>query len=228
MRIGIIAAMEVETRVLLDEMGRPEPTLHAQMPVYQGKISQHEIILAQSGIGKVNAAMATTVLIETYQAELVINTGVAGGIGAGLQVGDLVISTSCAYHDADNRIFDYEYGQIPQMPARFLADPDFTEKFEALARDGWQTRQGLVVSGDSFVADSNQIAKIKSFFPDAEVTEMEGAAIAQVCHEYNVPFVIVRAVSDTADEAATVLYEEFVTETGAKSGQLLIDYLESL
>lgn len=228
MKIGIVAAMEVETAALLEKMGDYQEEVHAHQKFYIGEIAGQSVVLVQSGIGKVNAALATTLLIDHYGVQQVINSGVAGGIGQGLAVGDLVVSTECAYHDADNRVFDYAYGQIPQMPARFDASVEMLDDFEKIAEKEWNVRNGLIVSGDSFVASQTMIDHILHHFPEAQATEMEGAAVAQVCYQFEIPFLIIRAISDVADDEANQTYAEFVEVTGRRSAQLLIEWLGTL
>src|SRR5699024_282442 len=135
--------------------------------------------------GKVNASIAATLLIDVFEVDAVINTGSAGGIGTGLSVGDLVLSTELSYNDADARSFGYTYGQIPQMPARYKADDYLLKQFTKAAESQWTIKKGLIVTGDSFISDNHKIADIKSHFTEALVTEMEGAAIAQTCYQFN-------------------------------------------
>ena len=176
-----------------------------------------------------NATIATTLLIHHFDVEAVINTGSAGGIGEGLTIGDLVIATELAHHDADNRAFGYTYGQIPQMEATFKADEALSERIEKTAQPlNWKTQRGLIVTGDSFVAGAEQIDKIKEFFPKALVTEMEGVAVAQTCHQFDVPCAVIRAVSDTADEEASVSFDEFVALAGKRSGELVLSLIEDM
>lgn len=228
MKIGIVAAMEEETRALLDVMTEKSIEKRAQQKFYKGRYLSHEIILVQSGIGKVNAALATSLLIDRFGAEIVVNSGVAGGIGEDISVGDLVVSTSCAYQDADNRIFDYDYGQIPQMPARYCAAREVLDSFISLAENQWTIRQGLIVSGDSFIASQEEINRILHYFPDALATEMEGAAVAQTCYQFEIPFLVIRAISDAANEEADISFDEFVEETGRRSGELLIEWMKNI
>lgn len=229
MKIGILVAMEEEMRRLMDVIS--DETVHemANQTFYDGLIYGQPVTVVQSGIGKVNATIATTLLIHHFDVEAVINTGSAGGIGEGLTIGDLVIATELAHHDADNRAFGYTYGQIPQMEVTFKADEALSERIEKTAQPlNWKTQRGLIVTGDSFVAGAEQIDKIKEFFPKALVTEMEGVAVAQTCHQFDVPCAVIRAVSDTADEEASVSFDEFVALAGKRSGELVLSLIEDM
>lgn len=227
MKIGIIAAMEQEVKALVEVMEEKSVTEKANQTFYDGTIYEQEVTVVRSGIGKVNAAIATVLLIDTFEVDTVINTGSAGGIGKGLSVGDLVLATELSYNDADAQVFGYAFGQIPQMPDRYTADQELIKmvKAAALATD-WSVEEGLVVSGDSFIASKEQTNHIKEHFPEVLVTEMEGAAVAQTCYQFNVPFVVVRALSDTADEEASVSFDEFIDEAGKKSADMVLAFLE--
>ena len=229
MKIGILVAMEEEMRRLMEVIS--EETVHeiANQTFYDGVIYGQPVTIVRSGIGKVNAAIATTLLIHTFDVDAVINTGSAGGIGEGLAIGDLVIATELAHHDADNRAFGYTYGQIPQMDATFSTNENLSQRIEKTAKPlDWHTQRGLIVSGDSFVAGTEQIEKIRQFFPEALVTEMEGAAVAQTCHQFDVPCAVIRAVSDTSDEEASVTFDEFVLLAGERSAELVLSLIEDM
>lgn len=229
MKIGIIAAMEQEVKVLIEKLREKEVTTIANQTFYNGKIGQVEVTLVQSGIGKVNATIATTLLIETFKVDAVINTGSAGGIGEGLSIGDLVLSTDLSYNDADARVFGYEFGQVPQMPNRYKGDPSLINKVTKAAEEmNWPISKGLIVTGDSFIADTEQISKIKEYFPEALVTEMEGAAVAQTCYQFDKPVVVIRALSDTADEEASVSFDTFIEQAGKQSADMVLNFLEKI
>ncbi|GAA0361115.1 5'-methylthioadenosine/adenosylhomocysteine nucleosidase [Alkalibacterium iburiense] len=228
LKIGIIAAMEQEIRVLTEQLNHKEEITKANQKFYKGKLSDMNVVLVQSGIGKVNASIAATLLIEVFQVDAVINTGSAGGIGAGLSVGDLVLSKQLAYNDADARAFGYAYGQIPQMPERYGADDKLISLFMKAAEKEWTIRNGLIVTGDSFISSKVEIKKIKEYFEDALVTEMEGAAIAQTCYQFDIPFLVIRAVSDVADEEASVSFDEFIELAGKKSAETVINFLKEI
>lgn len=191
-----------------------------------GTIANQEVVLVESGIGKVAAGITAEHLITDFNVDLVLNSGSAGGIGAGLHVGDVVVATETAYHDVDVTAFDYVYGQLPQQPARFKADPTWVNRLMAAGeRTGLTTRRGLIVSGDQFVASRAAIVKIKDHFPDALSAEMEGAAVGQVATSHQVPYVVVRAMSDTADEEASQSFDDFIVDAGRRSAAMLLQLL---
>lgn len=229
MKIGIIVAMEEEIKRLAEEITDVTITKVAKQTFYDGKIHNTPVTIVQSGIGKVNAGLATTLLIQTFNVEVVINTGSAGGLFEGLSIGDLVISKDLTYNDADNRGFGYIFGQIPQMPKQYHADDSLREMIEKVAAtQEWSFQSGLILSGDSFISSKAEITKLKHHFPEALVTEMEGTAVAQICYQFDIPCVVIRAVSDSADEEATVNFDEFVVLAGQRSAELVLAVIKEL
>ena len=182
----------------------------AHVIFYKGQLEGKDIVLTQSGIGKVNVAISTTLLIEQFKPDLIINTGSAGALDKALNVGDVVVSDRVMYHDADARAFGYELGQIPQMPASFDSDSNLLQKAtEAIKEQQLTAKIGLIVSGDSFIGTFEQRATIKENFKDALAAEMEATAIAQTCYQFNLPFIITRAISDLADGDAGITFDAF-------------------
>lgn len=219
--------MEEEIKLLNEQLENKRETAVANLSFYEGNIGSVDVVLVKSGIGKVNAAIATTLLITFFEADTVINTGSAGGIGEKLKVGDLILSTELSYNDADARAFGYSFGQIPQMPERYKADEATLSLLKKAALDSnWDVKQGLIVTGDSFISDQDNIFQIKNYFKEAMVTEMEGAAVAQTCFQFQVPFVVVRAVSDVADEEASVSFNEFIELAGRKSAEMVLNFIK--
>ncbi|MCC4311761.1 MULTISPECIES: 5'-methylthioadenosine/adenosylhomocysteine nucleosidase [Carnobacterium] len=229
MKIGIIGAMEEEILLLKSKMSNKKEWTEAKADFIEGQIGEIEVVLVRCGIGKVNAALTTTLLLAKHDIDLIVNTGSAGGIGAGLHVGDVVIASEMAYHDVDATVFGYSIGQVPQMPARYIANRGIIEKtITAAKKTGLTPVKGLIVTSDSFIASQAQTDVILSNFPDALASEMEGAAIAQVCYQFDVPFVIIRAMSDVADEEAGVSFDEFIIEAGKKSAEMVLELVASL
>ncbi|MFD1430711.1 5'-methylthioadenosine/adenosylhomocysteine nucleosidase [Lacticaseibacillus mingshuiensis] len=227
MKLGIICAMEEEIRTLVNQLTDRQETLVAGQRFYSGRLAGHEVALVESGIGKVQAALTAAVLLEVFKPDLLINTGSAGGIGEGLAIGDVVISEAVAYHDVDATAFGYLPGQLPQQPQKFEADAAAVSAIVEAARDvALTTHVGLIVSGDQFIASKDAIAKILAIYPDALASEMEGAAIGQVAHQFGVPFVIIRAMSDVGDESASVNFDDFIIDAGKQSAQMLLAYLK--
>lgn len=181
------------------------------------------MVLVRSGIGKVEAGLTTALLITQFDVNVVINSGSAGALASGLKIGDVVISTETAYHDADARAFGYVYGQVPQQPARFTASKEWGDKLVAAAgQTGLTTKRGLIVTGDQFLNGPAATAPILKHFPEALSGEMEGAAVGQVAHQFEIPYVVVRAMSDTADNNSGVDFDDFIIDAGKRSAQMLL------
>ena len=229
MRFGIICAMPEGIRELKAQLTNESTKQIGGKDYYFGQISGQDVVLVESGIGKVEAGITTEHLITDCGADVVINSGSAGGIGDGLHVGDVVISTATAYHDVDATAFDYQYGQLPGKEPSFAASKKWGD---ALAKAGEQTgltvKQGLIVSGDQFIASQDAIKQILAHFPDALSSEMEGAAVGQVATDHQVPYVVVRAMSDTGDEEAGVSFDEFIIEAGKRSAAMLLQLFKDL
>lgn len=226
MKYGIICAMEEEIKALRAQLTNANEENIANMIFYSGQINDHEVVLVRAGIGKVQAGVTTAFLIENFKVDAVINSGSAGGIGTGLAVGDLVLSTGAAYHDASATVFGYKPGQLPQQPQIFEADQELLQAVsEAASQAGLQVKPGLIVTGDQFVSSQAKIAAIKEIYPQALCCEMEGAAVAQVAYQFDKPFLIVRAMSDVGDEDAGQSFDEFIIDAGKKSAQMILNLL---
>lgn len=229
MKIGIIGAMAEELRLLRHDMTDCQEWTEAGATFISGKLGDKEVVVVQSGIGKVLAAVTTTLLISHYQVDLVINTGSAGGIGTGLSIGDVVIADKLAYYDADVTAFGYDMGQMAGMPLYYEAAEELVAKaIEAAENRHLSTKVGLIVTGDTFVNKQEKITEIKGFFPEVLANEMEGAAIAHVAHQFKTPFVVIRAMSDVGDEEASVNFDEFILEAGRKSAEMTIALVGAL
>ncbi|EPI1533472.1 5'-methylthioadenosine/adenosylhomocysteine nucleosidase [Neisseria gonorrhoeae] len=228
--VAVIGAMEQEIELLREMMENVKAVSFGRFSAYEGELAGKRIVLALSGIGKVNAAVATAWLIRQFAPDCVINTGSAGGLGKGLKVGDVVIGTETEHHDVDVTAFGYARGQVPQLPARFASDGILIETAKRSARtfEGAEVEQGLIVSGDRFVHSSEGVAEIRKHFPEVKAVEMEAAAIAQTCHQLETPFVIIRAVSDSADEKADISFEEFLKTAAASSAKMVAEIVKSL
>ena len=211
MKLGIIGAMEQEVETLLEQMEDKTACVKAGSTFYEGKLAGLDAVVVQCGIGKVNAAMCVQVLCDCFGVTHVVNTGIAGSLSAKLDIGDLVISRDAMYHDFDCVHFGYPMGKVPGMDVvAFPADEKLAELAYAAAEEvnPGHTRRGRVASGDCFVADKAVKERISSV-TGAFCTEMEGAAIAQTAYRNGVPFVIIRAISDKADDSAEMDYPTF-------------------
>ena len=210
--IGIIGAMEVEVARLKADMEIQREVKKAGMEFCEGILMGQKAVVVRSGIGKVNAAVCTQILVDEFQADAVINTGIAGSLNADINIGDIVISTDVLHHDMDAVNFGYEPGQIQQKDVfSFVADEALASKAEAVCNKvnpEIKVFRGRVVSGDQFIADKATKNRITELF-HGFCTEMEGAAIAQAAWLNKIPFVIIRAISDKADDSAEMDYPTF-------------------
>ena len=230
-RIGIIGAMEVEVEKLKARMENVEITRRVSMEFYAGTLEGKNVVVVRSGIGKVNAAVCTQILIDEFEAEAVINTGIAGSLNADINIGDLVISTDLVHHDMNAVAFGYPVGQIPQMEAfSFRSDETLRKLAVQACRDvnpDIEVYEGRIASGDQFVADQG----VKDFIVKefgAYAVEMEGAAIAQAAYLNNVPFLVIRAISDKADGSAEMDYPTFEAMAAEHSFKLTLRILKDI
>lgn len=225
MKIGIIGAMEQEVTLLRDKIENRKTLSFPGSEIYTGTLNGCDVALLKSGIGKVSAAMGATLLLEHCKPEAIINTGSAGGLASGLNVGDIVVSHEVRYHDVDVTAFGYEYGQMAGCPASFVADNRLIEATErCITALDLNAVRGLIVSGDAFINGKAPLENIRRHFPEAIAVEMEATAIGHVCHNYQVPFVVVRAISDVADKASHLSFEAFLA-TAAKQSSLMVEKL---
>ena len=229
--IGIIGAMDEEVAMLKEKLTEVQVETKAAMDFYKGKLEGKDVVVVRSGIGKVNAAMCAQILADVYHADHVINTGIAGSLKAEINIGDIVLSTDVLHHDMDATGFGYDLGQIPQMNVfSFEAD----EKMRTIAKEVCeavnpeiQVFEGRIVSGDQFISSREVKDRIKSNF-DGYCTEMEGAAIAQTAYLNRIPFVIIRAISDKADDSATMDYPTFEKQAVEHSVRLTRGFLKRI
>lgn len=236
MRIGIIGPMDEEISLLTAAFDQNASTATIGNHEYlSATYKNHEVVLVKSGIGKICAASAALVLILKYNVDAIINTGCAGGIGDGIRVGDIVLSRKLAHHDFDLTVFGYKRGQVPSYEQYFEADHAMIAKAEAVAARLKKEKNfapnivtGDVLSGDQFISDKQKCLNMKQSFPDAQVTEMEGAAVAQVCTDFKVPFLVIRSASDTADGESPKVYEQFVQLAADNSARLVLGLIEVL
>ncbi|MCA5921743.1 5'-methylthioadenosine/S-adenosylhomocysteine nucleosidase [Pectobacterium brasiliense] len=229
MKVGIIGAMEQEVTLLRDRIESRQTFQRAGCEIYTGQINGVDVALLKSGIGKVSAALGTTLLLEHSKPDVVINTGSAGGLAPTLNVGDIVVSDEVRYHDADVTAFGYEPGQMAGCPAAFLADEKLITLAQAvIAELQLNAVRGLVVSGDAFINGAEPLARIRTTFPKAIAVEMEATAIAHVCHQFAVPFVVVRAISDVADKASHLSFDEFLSVAAQQSTRMVEAILAKL
>ena len=222
--------MEEEVELLRNEIENPETKSIANSEFTSGTYKNHEVVLLKSGIGKVNAAMSTTILLNEYKPDYVINTGSAGGYDPTLEVGAIVISDEVRHHDVDVTAFGYEIGQVPQLPAAFKAD----ERLMKLAEEAvyeigkHQVATGLIATGDIFMHDPAKVEQVRIHFPQMKACEMEAAAVAQVCYQFEVPFVVIRALSDIAGKESSMSFDEFLPVAAKHSTQIVLQVIGKL
>ena len=211
MKLGVIGAMQVEVEILLSEMEEKTSRTIAGSVFYEGKLEGLEVVVVQCGVGKVNAALCAQILCDQYGVTHLVNTGIAGSLCADLDIGDLVVSQDAMYHDVDCVHFGYPYGRVPGLDVTaFPADETVMGYAFAAAEQihPGHTKIGRIASGDQFVADKALKEKIIAA-TQGLCTEMEGAAIAQTAYRNQIPFVILRAISDKADDSAQMDYPTF-------------------
>lgn len=222
MKIAIIAAMSKELALLLPMIENRSTVRANGMTFHTGHIGRHEIIATECGIGKVNAAVGTLTLIDCFHPDMVINTGVAGGTGAGASILDVVVADRIAYHDV--------WCGPGTRPGQAAGCPEvFTCPLPDSFFDGLDVKRGPVASGDIFVSRPEEVSHIKTILHDAVAVDMESAAIAHVCHLKNVPFVCIRVISDTPGSADNIAqYENFWSDAPAHTFATLTAILDRL
>ncbi|WP_304340712.1 5'-methylthioadenosine/adenosylhomocysteine nucleosidase [Metaclostridioides mangenotii] len=228
--IGIIGAMDEEVSILLELMEVQKTVNKASLVFNQGVIEGRDIVLVKCGIGKVNAALCAQILISEFGADAIVNTGVAGALNDQLDVNDIVISTDAVEHDFDAIAYDYPKGVIPRMETSvFKADERLIDAAYSSSINSTKHNvfKGRIATGDIFIASRELKDSIVEEF-GAYCGEMEGGAIAHVCYLNNTPFVIIRAMSDKADDSANVTYEEFVIEAAHNSKDIVLNMLKSI
>ena len=230
-KIGIIGAMELEVEQLKADMSESRIVKKAGMDFHEGTLNGVNVVIVRCGIGKVNAALCVQILADIFEVTHVINTGVAGSLNAKLDIGDILISRDALHHDMDVRIFGYQLGEVPQMGFReFIAD----EKLTMLAKEACEKVNpdinvvlGRVVSGDQFISSKEVKEHLIAEF-NGDCAEMEGASIAHGAHLNGLPFVIIRAISDKADDSAEMDYPTFEAAAAKHSAALVKEMVREI
>lgn len=223
MKLGILAALQEEIDSLIQEMHSDRISTHGMREYHEGKLWGRDCVLVFSRCGKVAAAASATTLIERFGVNEIIFTGVAGGIASGIRPGDVVIGETLLQHDMDASPL-FPRHEIPLLDrTHFPTDTDRTQKLAEAAQKflGGQKKPGKlwsgeIASGDRFFADAQAIHELRQRLPSTLCVEMEGAAVAQVCHEYGIPFSIMRTISDSADEHAAMSFQNFIDEIASR------------
>ena len=229
--IGIIGAMEEEVAILKEKMEDVRIIKKASMDFYEGTLAGKKAVVVRSGIGKVNAGICAQILADMFSVEAIINTGIAGSLNKDINIGDIVVSTDVVQHDMDATGFGYRKGQIPQMPVFFFNADERLRKLAVKVcsevNPDIQVFEGRIASGAQFVCDQDVKDGIVSEF-SAYATEMEGAAIGQAAYLNDVPFLVIRAISDKADGSAQMDYSEFEKAAIVHSVNLTLKMLEEI
>ena len=230
-KIGIIGAMELEVEALKEQMDVKNIVEKASMKFYEGTLRGKDVVIVQCGIGKVNAGICVQILADLFQVDAVINTGVAGSLRAEINIGDIVVSTDACEHDMDVTALGYKQGIIPQMKESFFkADRQLVEAAIEVCREvnpDINVYEGRVLSGDQFISGEEIKNKLIDLF-DGFCTEMEGAAIAHAAFLNEIPYVVIRAISDKADGSAHMDYPEFERAAAALSAYLVENLVNRL
>lgn len=229
---GIIGAMESEITLLKNRIEGLEEHCYAKSIFFTGKIEGQEVVLLKSGIGKVAAAIGAQQMIDRFEVKSIVNTGIAGGIGEGLAVGDIVVSSFAVQHDFDMSGLGYAPGYMEgengAEPTRYWAEAGLKQEFLTAAKkvmpEG-RIREGGIATGDLFASGGALKARLREMF-GCEAVEMEGGAIAQTATQNDIPFVIVRAISDLADESASASVEQMEQIAADRSAQILVELLK--
>lgn len=230
LKVAIIGAMDQEVEQLKQALGERQLEQIAGFDFYTGTLNGTDVVLLKSGIGKVNAAIGTTILLDRYQPSCVINTGSAGGFDEQLEVGDLVISDEVRHHDVDLTVFGYEPGQLPGLPPAFMPDPLLMKIAEQCISgiNRVRTVNGLIATGDIFMDNPQRVAATRDLFPAMKACEMEAAAVAQACYRFDVPFIIVRALSDIAGKESGVSFKQFIDQASHHSAEMVMAIVNRL
>lgn len=211
MKIGIIGAMKEEIDVFCEEMVVSSKLEKASMTFYEGVLLGHNVVMVVSGIGKVNAAICTQILVERFSIDCIINIGVAGGLHKNVRPGDMVVADSLFQHDVDVTAFGYKKGQVPRMDTiAFPCDENLVQKALSACKtiDNINTFKGPIASGDQFLGDAKIMEEVHNTF-GAFACEMEGASIGQVCYLNQMPCVVIRSISDNAITGDHMDYDTF-------------------
>lgn len=225
MKIGIIGAMELEVEALKAMMDKAEIETCSGIDFYSGKIKGVPTIVATAGIGKVNAAVCAQTMILRYSPSAVINVGVAGGLDTGFCIGDIAVADSVAEHDMDTTVMGDPAGFISGIDRVYMdCDATIASLMEKAAKDrGLNVKRGVIASGDQFISTQEQRDKIIANF-NAIAAEMEGASIGHVCTMNNVPFGVLRAISDGANSESVMDYPTFA-KMAAENSVKIIEYM---
>lgn len=229
--IGIIGAMDLEVDKLIEEMTDKKVTEYARRKFYVGKLEGQDVVLARCGVGKVNAAVTVQMMVDKFGITDIINTGVAGSLNEKIDIGDIVLATGAVYHDVEAIAFGYERGQVPQMDVfEFPTSKelqDLAEKSCKKVNDDVKVFRGRIASGDQFIAGKEIKNQIKEYF-NPMCVEMEGCAMAHAAYLNNIDCLIIRAISDKADDSAEMDYPSFEKKAAVHCANMVLEMMRNI
>ncbi|MBF0710751.1 MULTISPECIES: 5'-methylthioadenosine/adenosylhomocysteine nucleosidase [unclassified Gemella] len=230
--IALIGAMPEEVAIIKSQIKDLRIEKKAHVDFYLGRYLDKEIVLMLCKPGKVNAAIATSLLLDNYKVDFVINIGSCGALVKDLEVGDLIVATQVVHFDVDARHFGYELGQVPQMPAKYLSDEDLVQTILVNTKDfdlgEYSIHLGLLGTSDSFISDKELKKDILEKFPALLAVDMEAAAIAQTCYNFGIRFIICRSVSDKAEEGSRITFDEFLGIAAQNSSKITSELIKRI
>lgn len=228
MKIAILGAMEEEISPILSMLGEYEKIEYAENIYYKSNYAGHDIVLAYSKIGKVNATMTATIMLEKFECKTLLFTGVAGSLNPSLKIGDILYATKTAQHDLDITAFGHPYGYVPGISIFEETSDRLNDLARNIAREeDLNLLGGVVASGDQFICEDNEREWIRQTF-GADAVEMEGAAVARVCAAYKIPFFLMRAISDESGKNADVDFNEFLDNSAKISAKFVLKMVENI
>ncbi|AWL12981.1 Adenosylhomocysteine nucleosidase [Saliniradius amylolyticus] len=230
MKIGILGAMEQEMALLRASLEGGHQETQGPLEFYSGRLHGVEVVLVQTGIGKVAATLATALMIQCYKPDYVVNTGSAGGFDARLNIGDLIIASAVQHHDVDVTHFGFEHGQVFGLPKLFPCDQRLIHAAQHAAETitDIHSQTGLIGTGDSFIGCDEAVGRVRGRFPELCAVEMEGAAIGQACYQLQTPFVVIRALSDIAGVDSLMSFESYLDKASHHSATLVMAMIKRL
>lgn len=227
--IGIIAAMQEEMEAIKIEMTEIEEIQHKDIIFYIGKLSDKNCILVKSGVGKVNAARITQLLIDKYLPKMIINVGSAGGLKDNVKCGDIIVGKELVQHDFDITAFGHEKGYITDLGKSFYSDNDLIEKaykiITNISKQDYNVKIGKIASGDTFFTSMKKAEKLIKDF-NSDCVEMEGAAIAQVCYLEETPFICIRSISDTPNENNNIEFDKYLKMASERCSKFVLEFVK--
>lgn len=224
--IALIGAMPEEVAIIKSNMKNIIEKKIAHVTFYEGEYQNKDIVLMLSLPGKVNAAIATTLLLNNYKIDYVINIGSCGALQGDMEIGDMIVATDVIHFDVDATAFGYELGQVPQMPAVYHSDKYLEKLAENIKLPSYKIHFGTVGTSDSFISDKKKKKDILANFPNMQVVEMEAAAIAQTCYQFGVKFIVCRSISDKAEEGTRITFDEFLKIAAQNSSILTTELIK--